>query len=107
MSARLTGFLLALTGLVILSPDAGLTRFIQMETWSLIFWRGIGLFGTVGFFGLDILSSEIVKLFPRFDLACLGDHTAVWHGATHVDFGRTIRRRGASIGCSGHCATRR
>ena len=45
-------------------------------------------------FGLDILSSEIVKLFPRFDLACLGDHTAVWHGATHVDFGRTIRRRG-------------
>ena len=63
MSARLTGFLLALTGLVILSPDAGLTRFIQMETWSLIFWRGIGLFGTVGFLALIFYRQKLLSYF--------------------------------------------
>ena len=63
MSARLTGFLLALTGLVILSPDAGLTRFIHMETWSLIFWRGIGLFGTVGFLALIFYRQKLLSYF--------------------------------------------
>ena len=57
--------MLALTGLVILSPDAGLTRFIQMETWSLIFWRGIGLFGTVGFLALIFYRQKFLSYFQR------------------------------------------
>jgi len=63
MSSRLTGFLLALTGLVILSPDAGLTRYIEMETWSLIFWRGIGLFATVGLLALIFYRYKLVSYF--------------------------------------------
>ena len=48
MQNRAAGFVLAIIGLLILSPDAGLTRYVQMEVWSLVFWRGVGLFATVG-----------------------------------------------------------
>ena len=63
MPGRLTGFLLALTGLAILSPDAGLTRFIEMETWSLIFWRGVGLFTTVGILSVVFYRARLLAYF--------------------------------------------
>lgn len=35
-------------GVAILSPDAGLIRLIAADTWTLLFWRGLGFFFILG-----------------------------------------------------------
>lgn len=44
MSPSLKGTLLALAGIVVLSPDSLLVRLAHMEQWSLLFYRGLGVF---------------------------------------------------------------
>lgn len=46
MSA-LRGYMLAFAGIVILSPDVVLVRLLGMEQWTLQFYRGVGIAGTL------------------------------------------------------------
>jgi drug/metabolite transporter (DMT)-like permease len=42
MQHRLKGTLIALAGVVVLSPDAMLVRLSGVDLWSMVFWRGLG-----------------------------------------------------------------
>lgn len=53
MSSRLLGLCLAILGVLLLSPDAALTRLFDGASWTLIFWRTLGTFVVLG--GLSIL----------------------------------------------------
>lgn len=41
LTGRTTGALLALAGVLILSPDVLLIRLVRMDHWGLLFWRGL------------------------------------------------------------------
>ncbi len=44
MSDQAKGFALVALGVVMLSPDAALIRLIGADVWTLLFWRGVGVF---------------------------------------------------------------
>ena len=48
MSSRLLGLGLAILGVLLLSPDAALTRLFDGASWTLIFWRTLGTFVVLG-----------------------------------------------------------
>lgn len=43
MSDTTRGLLIVLAGVLVLSPDAALIRFITVDPWTFLFWRGLGL----------------------------------------------------------------
>ena len=53
MSSRMLGLGLAILGVLLLSPDAALTRLFDGASWTLIFWRTLGTFVVLG--GLSLL----------------------------------------------------
>ncbi len=42
MNDRLKGMLIALAGILVLSPDSMFVRLIDVDQWAMIFWRGLG-----------------------------------------------------------------
>lgn len=57
MSSSLRGTLLALAGVLVLSPDSMLVRLAGLEQWSLLFYRGLGVFAC--------LSLAMIALYRR------------------------------------------
>ncbi len=51
MNSYLKGFLITLTGVLVITPDALLIRLIEGNSWTVMFWRGL-LSGTMITFGL-------------------------------------------------------
>lgn len=47
-TAHLKGLLITALGVVILSPDALLIRLLDLDVWTLVFWRGLGIACIVG-----------------------------------------------------------
>lgn len=48
MSDQLKGMLLAISGVIVLSPDSMLIRLMSVEPMTIVFWRGVGIFVVLG-----------------------------------------------------------
>lgn len=61
-SDHLKGLLLTCTGVLILSPDALLIRLLDLDVWTLVFWRGFGIATIVGAIACYRLRSTPLKV---------------------------------------------
>jgi len=68
---HLRGLLLAIVGILILSPDSLLVRLIEADQWTLLFWRGLLTFVTLGLYLLIAHGSGTLKRFLAFGLTGL------------------------------------
>jgi len=48
LSDHAKGLLITSAGVVLLSPDALLLRLVSVDPWTVLFWRGLGMFGVLG-----------------------------------------------------------
>ena len=62
-SQHLKGILLALAGVVVISPDGLLIRLISVDHWTLLFWRGLLIAIAIGVAQLAMRGREIVSAF--------------------------------------------
>ena len=60
------GLVLAVVGILILSPDSLLIRLIAADQWTLLFWRGLMTFVTLTLYLLFTQRSETLKRFQAF-----------------------------------------
>jgi drug/metabolite transporter (DMT)-like permease len=63
MSNQLKGVLLALVGVVVLSPDSLLVRLSSLEQWTMQFYRGVGMFSCLSLAMLVIYRRNVITAF--------------------------------------------
>lgn len=61
------GLFLAVTGILVLTPDALLIRLITVDQWSLLFWRGLFTFGALAFYIAISRRANPLKSFRVMD----------------------------------------
>lgn len=63
MSNHARGLFLTATGVVLLSPDALLLRLVTVDPWTVLFWRGLGMFAVLGLLTLWRDGNGALRLF--------------------------------------------
>lgn len=63
MSMRLKGYLLAFAGIMLLSPDAAITRLFDGDPWTMTFYRSLGVFVMLGLLSLLTYRGKIFSYF--------------------------------------------
>lgn len=71
MTDRLTGLALSVSGIVLLSPDSLILRLINVDVWTLVFWRG-----SLSALGLLIMIALIDRRSPLRAMLSIGAHGA-------------------------------
>jgi drug/metabolite transporter (DMT)-like permease len=68
-SGHLRGIAIAVAGILVLSPDSLLVRLVQADGWTLLFWRGALLAGTLGIFLLLRYRGQLPQAVRRIGRA--------------------------------------
>ena len=71
MTDRLKGLILSVGGIVLLSPDSLILRLINVDVWTLVFWRG-----SLSALGLLIMIALIDRRSPLRAMLSIGAHGA-------------------------------
>ncbi|MEK9742613.1 MAG: hypothetical protein VW493_01905, partial [Gammaproteobacteria bacterium] len=71
MTDRLKGLTLSVGGIVLLSPDSLILRLINVDVWTLVFWRG-----SLSALGLLIMIALIDRRSPLRAMLSIGAHGA-------------------------------
>lgn len=65
MSDHARGLVVTATGVVLLSPDALLLRLVTVDPWTVLFWRGLGIFAVLGLLTLWRDGTGALRLFRK------------------------------------------
>lgn len=90
MSPRILGLSLAVSGVLLLSPDAALIRLFDGDSWTLIFWRTSGTFIVLGGLSLLWYRNGILHYFRGLSrwawpmVGMVGCGPLLWFWAVHL-----------------------
>lgn len=65
MSDHLKGLLITITGIIVLSPDSLLVRLIEVDQWTLMFWRGVAVWIGIGLLSASFHRRNTLVAFRR------------------------------------------
>jgi drug/metabolite transporter (DMT)-like permease len=65
MSDHLKGLLITISGILVLSPDTLIVRLIDLDQWTLMFWRGIAVWIGIGLLSASFHRRNTLRAFRR------------------------------------------